>query len=101
MPTFLSRLITLERKVAALEGNPSIPLARLPRTVDPRDIARCIAFIREAGTAGMVSTKLRDRFRFMRKAIAAGNPLPSELAAAGVLTEKRGNGWWYYIPDFI
>ena len=106
MQSIEQRVTALEAKVAALTGTnpPSRPLAPLSQfrgKVDPRDIARCIAFIREAGTAGVPAATLRARHRFIRRAIASGNPLPSELAAAGVLTEKRGKGWWYYVPEWV
>ena len=75
---------------------PSIP-------VNPKPIvlAQAVAVIRGAGTAGVPAAVLRDAFHFMRRAISDGNPLPSELAAAGVMLRKVGKGYWYSIPDFL
>ena len=75
--------------------------ASLPANPKPVALMQAIAMIRGAGTAGLPADVLRNCFRFMRKPIASGNILPSELADAGVLARRKGKGWWYYIPDFI
>lgn len=72
-----------------------------PSNPKPLALAQALAVIRGAGTAGVQASILRDHFRFIRKAIDSGNPLPLELASAGVMLRKEGKGCWYYIPDFL
>lgn len=68
--------------------------------IDPTAFGLAIAKIKAAGPLGITSAKLRDLSRTLRRAIEA-NPLPSELAEAGVMCERVGKAIRYYIPDFM
>ena len=101
---------SIELRVARLEADLARLLAKkpildpspAPAQVMPKHVLDdLLIFIRGAGTAGVPAAIIRDRHHFMRRAIGSGNPLPSELAAAGIMRRKVGKGWWYYIPDFL
>lgn len=96
----IHEIIQLSTLVRELQHRLSQPALSQPKisAISAHTLAQALAAIREAGTAGVQSTVLRDRFRFIRRAIDSGNPLPTELASAGVMLRKEGKGWRYYIP---
>lgn len=66
----------------------------------PEELRHLLDIIRDAGHNGITSRPLRDACRSMRRALEDNNPLPSELARAGVTVEKVANGLRYYAPTF-
>ena len=103
MQSIEERVANLETKVAQLLGQPKPckALPSMPVGMSPLDVQRAITFIREAGAKGCRAEALRNHLYPMRRAIRDGNPLPKELADHGVIRERRRQGWWYYIPDFL